>query len=65
MNAPDWITLDEGETVEWSGGPVVASALPQLLAAGVVLVAPSPSPSSPASRGSSPSRAHSSPPSSP
>jgi membrane protein YdbS with pleckstrin-like domain len=39
MNGPDWITLVEGETVEWSGGPVVASALPQLLAAGVVLVA--------------------------
>ena len=39
MSAPDWITLDEGETVEWSGGPVVASALPQLLAAGVVLAA--------------------------
>jgi hypothetical protein len=37
MSAPDWTTLDEAETVEWSGGPVLASALPQLLAAGVVL----------------------------
>lgn len=30
MSAVEWVTLDADEAVEWTGGPVLVSALPQL-----------------------------------
>ncbi|RYJ13637.1 PH domain-containing protein [Halogeometricum borinquense] len=38
MSNPDWITLDDGETVEWTGSPRLVSVFAQLLVAVLVVV---------------------------